>query len=200
MSTDLYPVKAIIVNQEGQTLGRFIALDFRGGIALTDEGNVLGVEVEDVPAAEVSDGLLVADIPISAGTFNQPSNTIKRSGAQVIDLSRYPATLGGLTREIKFKVVLENALDSAAYYAEALLYDVTNSVVITGSTLNNSGASNRGIANEYTSSALAVGTTAGTIRSNTPTLYAAEFYGVGITNATTEAAIISSARLQVRYV
>lgn len=141
------------------------------------------------------------EIVFSAGTFSTGSNTYGRSGSRAVDMGRYPATIGALARQVVFVCSLENALHSATYSARAHLLDVTHAnVEVAGTALDNSAAADKGVAAEYASAALTVGSSSGNVRSDVVTHYAVEFSGTGIVDPMTERAILSGARLEIRYV
>lgn len=122
----------------------------------------------------------------------------RAGGARKLDMSRYPARVGGLYRKVRFVATLENALHSVAYNAEVRLWDLTNGVLVTSSTLDNTGAVDRGVATEVTSAALTVGSAAGNVRSDAPTTYAAEFRGVGVIPGG-ERVLLGTARIEITY-
>lgn len=145
--------------------------------------------------------IVAADFSFVAGDKDTDQTTFTRTGARRIDLTNFPATVGSLTRQVRFKVVIENILHSAIYNAEIRLYDVDGAVAITGSTLDNSAAPDRALPTELSSGLLTVGTSPGNIRSDFPLrVYEAQLRGVGVLTPPTDRVIVSSARLEVLYV
>lgn len=204
MSTKLFPTKSIQVDQSGAQLGRFLGLDLSTDFSVMDGGKLLSVSINEaglyVARAELADGLVSSIIPLTDGVFGAASDTPVATGKRKIDLSDYPATLAGLSRVIRFAVVLENALDSATYFSKTQLVDLTHAeVLITGTDLDNSSESDLGVANEFVSGPLTVGSSNGDLRSDVVSLYAVQVLGDGIVDATTERAILSNARLIVTY-
>jgi hypothetical protein len=97
----------------------------------------------------------------------------------------------------KFIVDLENTLDSASWYSQARLFDITNNVEVTGSPLDNSAASPRNPTAEY-SATLTVGSASGNLRNDGVTLYEVQFRTQGsISDTTTQRAVIGNARIQL---
>lgn len=142
----------------------------------------------------------IFEITFTAGVFENGLNSFRHEGDRRININDYPVTILGLNREVKFIVVLRNALHSTTYFTKAQLFDLTNGVIVTGTLLNNSGEVDRGLFNEFESAPLTVGNAAGDIRDDVNALYNVEFSGDGITDPITERAIIANARLQIRYI
>lgn len=134
-----------------------------------------------------------------SGEAETASTIFSREGVRSVDMSLYPATIGSLTRQVKFSVCLENSLDTTDYNVEARLFDLTHGVAITGTTFDNTAAPDRSIPTEFVSSALTVGSSAGNIRSDAPALYAVQFRGDGALGPT-DRAILSNAHIKILYV
>ncbi len=133
-------------------------------------------------------------IPIAEIVFGAESTTATatytRLGARKLDLSLFPTVTAAT-----FKVDLESVTHSSAWYARARVFDITNNVVLTSSTLDNSGETDRSLVNEF-SAALTLGTTSGTLRTNANTEYSVQFQVTGtITDVTTQRAVIGNARI-----
>lgn len=127
------------------------------------------------------------------------STTPSRTGVRELDLSEYPTALGSLSRQIRFRATMENSEHSTQFYTEVRLVDLTNNIEVTGTLMDNSSEVDRSIVKEFDSGSLSIGSSAGDIRDDAPTLYSVEFRGVG-TLGPTERAILSNARLEIRYV
>lgn len=197
MSTKLFTVQAFLVLQDGQQVGEFTGFDFRDGFTLSDEGNILALETSSAPVAE---SLEENEVGLSYAVTGATSDTPVVAGQRKVDLSPFPATLGGLSRVVRFAVDLENAVHSAAYFTAADLRDVTHGgVLVTGTDLDNSGEADRGAGNEFVSAPLTVGSAAGNLRDDVASIYAVRVAGDGITDPMTERAIMTHARLIVSY-
>lgn len=130
------------------------------------------------------------DIVFGSASFSTTA-TWTRLGARMVDMSLYPTVTSAV-----FKFTLENSLTSAVWYSQCRLFDLTNNVAVTGTTLDNSAEVDRSLTKEFASAALTVGSAAGNIRSDAPTLYAVQFQATGtIADTSTMRAIIGGARL-----
>ncbi len=66
--------------------------------------------------------------------------------------------------------------------------------------MDNSGATDKSISVEYTSAALTVGSGAGNIRSDAPSIYTVQFSTTGaITDSNTQRATVENARLLIKF-
>lgn len=188
------PISTFLTFQRGGEFGRYYGLNFQGTqFVLEDQGKILGVDLDinDPPILSTTFDLL-------SGTQDNVTDTFQKEGSLVIDMANYPAVVGSLIRVVKFKATIENARDTTDYEVEVQLYDLTHSVVITGSLLDNSAAADRTIPTEV-SATLTVGSSAGDVRDDAPTMYAAQFRMNG-TFLNSDAAILSSAYLEISYV
>jgi hypothetical protein len=163
--------------------------------------NVIGATVfENVPQNRFDVTIPIPFHELQLSSESDSSSIIYvRQGAKIINLANYPATVGPLTRRIRFAVILENSLHSAAFNAEARLFDYTHAVPVTGTTLDNSGAVDRSVTTEYQSGILTVGSGAGDIRSDAPALYIVQFRAVGAPTPPLEKAILGAALLRISY-
>ncbi len=161
-----------------------------GRAVIRVESHQAGLQRDDTTRTLVAPGgIALADILFGAAS-TATSTTYTRIGARKLDLSLYPtATVA------TFKVDLESATHSSAWYARARVFDITNNVVLTSSTLDNSGETDRSVVNEF-SAALTLGTTSGTLRTNANTEYSVQYQVTGtITDSATQRAIIGNARI-----
>ncbi len=116
-----------------------------------------------------------------------------RLGARTLNMADFPSNAVA-----KFVVDLENTLPASVWYAQARLFDITHNVEIASSLLDNTGAGDRSVAAEYTSSALTIGNASGNLRNDGSTLYSVQFrVGGSPTDTTTQRAIIGNARLVI---
>lgn len=125
--------------------------------------------------------------------------TFARQGIRTIDMSRYPLNIGIYARKVRFVAVLENSLHSALYNAEVRLFDYTNGVAVTSTTLNNTAPVDRSIATEFTSAELTVGGASGNIRNDAPTMYRCEFRAVGVLTPPLDRVVLGNAFLRISY-
>jgi hypothetical protein len=153
--------------------------------------------------ADLRDRIDLVVTPVHEIVFSTEADsaalTYKRQGTRFIDMSRYPALLGSLTRRVRFVAVLENTTNSVLYNAEARFFDFTHGVAVTGTTVDNTAAPDRSIATELTSGILTVGSGAGNIRSDAPAMYSVEFRAVGAIVPPAERILLGSAFLRISY-
>ena len=92
-------------------------------------------------------------------------STFQRIGSRSIDISKWPATLNGLTRSVSFLADIQKTITATS--AEIQLFDITNNAVITGTNLTSTSLA------LITVSAinLTVGSLAGNIRSDVNSQY-----------------------------
>jgi len=147
-----------------------------------------------------SAGLPIFELVLVAGDVDTDQTSFNRKAARVFDLSEYPATLGSLNREVRLKATIEQTVDSVSYNAEIQLFDQTNAVTVTGTTLDNTGAGDRSLPIEVSTAALTVGSSAGNVRDDAPTMYEIQLRGVGTLTPPTDRVILSNARLEIKYV
>lgn len=141
---------------------------------------------------------LKTELVIVAGLQGAASTDDQSAGSRVVDLSTYADELGPLVRGVRFRAVIENAEHSALYYSEVVLFDVTHNVEVASTTLSNSAAVDRGVAAEYVSELLTVGSDDGDMRNDEATLYRVFVRGVG-TLGGSDQAIVSGALVEVVY-
>ena len=137
----------------------------------------------------------IAEVMIAAGDFSTNTSTFKRIGGRVVDLSSYPVTSGPFTRSISFVATLESS--SPAVAVTVRLYDVTHSVVVTSTTLDNSGAADRTLPTEV-SVIPTVGSGSGHLRSDVASQYEVQISMTGGSPAS-DRAICVDARLVITY-
>ena len=97
----------------------------------------------------------------------------QRMGGREIDMTPYPATLGGLTRSVRFIATIESS--APAVTATVKLQDLTHGVVVTGTTLTSVSS----IAEKVDSGPLTVGAAAGDIRDDVATMYEVDLQMTG---------------------
>ncbi len=114
-----------------------------------------------------------------------------RCGAKQIDMTPYPATIGALTRTVKFVANVDKT--SGATNCTIQLYDTTNNVLVTSTQLTSTSNSNAPV----TTAGLTVGSSSGNIRSDAPTNYECQFIMVG--GGVSDAVFVTSARLLITY-
>lgn len=135
------------------------------------------------------------EVPLLDGDFSIDLGTFTRVVARTIDARRLPTTSYGRTLKARLSVVLESSVVGVT--AEAQLYDQTNGVIVTGTTLSNSAAPSKVLPFEVTSGALTVGSSAGNIRRDAVTLYELRLrMSVG---TSPDVAILRNARLRFTY-
>lgn len=187
------PIATFLAFMNGSEFGRYYGLDFQGSqFVLNDQGQILGLnlDINDPP-------ILSATIDLLAGTDQNVTDTFQKEGSIVIDMANYPAVVGDLIRTVKFKATIENVRDTTDYDVEVRLYDLTHSVVVTGTLLDNSTSPDRTIPTEVEAT-VTVGSASGDLRDDAPAMYAAQFRMNGTFN-NADAAILSSAYLEITY-
>ena len=107
----------------------------------------------------------------------------------------FPATLGTLTRTVKFVATIANT--SGATQANVRLYNSVDGAVISGSSLNNSGAPSQAALFDV-SATVNIGTSPGTLRSDVVDQYEVQLEMVG-GSVGTDTAFCTNARLVVSY-
>jgi hypothetical protein len=132
-------------------------------------------------------------INLVAGPFTTNSATPVRIGARDFDISFYPATIGGLTRQVKFIAIIESTINTAT--CQVQLQDVTNGVTVTGTTGTTSTSSGLVV---FNSGALTVGTSNGNIRTDMIPIYEVQL-SMPVGNIITDRAICVNARLEITY-
>lgn len=128
-----------------------------------------------------------------AGNFTTNSSTPVRIGASDIDMSIFPASIIPLTRYVHFKALIE--VTSVSATAQIQLVDVTHDVVITGTIGTTSNATGLVL---FDSGPLAVGTSAGNIRTDVDAIYEVQL-SMTAGNPVTDRAICANARVEITY-
>lgn len=129
---------------------------------------------------------LASDVITANGVYT-------RAGARMIDLSLFSHI-----STAKFYVAIENSQDSNTWYTRARLFDLTHNIEVTGSALDNSATSPGKDLTQELSATLTVGSAAGNLRNDVPTLYAVQVETVGsISDPNAQRAIISNARILI---
>lgn len=179
------------VKDEGGVIGAFNKMNFTGDLITASDAGGGELLLTYVTPVLIHSLVFSTEVSIATTTYN-------RQGARVIDLSKYPATKGSLTRKIRLHVVLENSIHSALFYAEARLLDITHAVAVGGTTLANNLLPDRSVPTEFVSGDLTVGNAAGNIRNDVPTLYGLQFRGVG-TMGGSDRVMLGGAYLAISY-
>lgn len=125
--------------------------------------------------------------------FTTNSNVFVRAGTRELDLTNFPATLGGKTRTVKFIATFETSVSSAT--ADIRLFDYTHNTLVTGTNTSTTSDSTY----LFVSSNLTVGSSAGNIRSDVTTIYEVQLK-MTVGNVSTDRVICSGARLEIIYV
>jgi len=154
----------------------------------------LKVIMEDLlPFAEALP--LPVEITFSAGMLTTDA-TAKRAGCRMVDLSMFPASISGKNREVVFAVTLD-ASDPAAV-AQAYLFDEDDATPVALTTLDNSGAVNTTVPEEFKSSLLTVGGTPGDLRDDVEHRYSVLFQRLA--GALIDTVDCYNARLIISYI
>ncbi len=132
------------------------------------------------------------EIVLANGVQVSTSATYARIGARKIDMSRYPATIAGLTRTVKF--VTDADIGGAATGAQVKLSNITDLEDVTGADVT--AASSTCVETE--SAALTVGSAAGNLRSDHAAMYEVYLKMNGGTPGTDQV-ICTNARLVITY-
>lgn len=137
----------------------------------------------------------VAEIMFAAGDFTTNTTTFKRISGRVVDMTLYPPSSGSLTRLAVFKATLESS--SLGVITTVRLYDVTHSVLVAGTLLDNSSVSDPTLPNEV-SAILSVGGSAGNLRNDVPSQYEVQISMTGGTPSG-DRAVCVDARIVITY-
>ncbi len=113
-----------------------------------------------------------------------------RAGARQIDMTPYPATVGALTRTVKFVANIDKT--SGATNCEVQLYDTTHTVIIAGTPLTSTSNSNAAV-----SATLTVGSSSTNFRNDIATEYEVQFRMNG--GGGSDAVFITNARIIITY-
>lgn len=147
---------------------------------LDGSGASLGDLEDRVDTIEAA--VLYREISLFSGMARTEDNGYYRFGAQYLDLSKYPTTIGTRSRVIRLRAVVSASgeLDTGLvpWVSRVRLYNVTNGEVVTNSVLTGSTSLPVQNPSQVTSSALVVGASAGNLRS-TPAIYAVELMAQG---------------------
>jgi hypothetical protein len=111
--------------------------------------------------------LVQYEVAFTSGLQVCTQNAFQRVGARPLDMSRYPATLFGLSRTVEFVVTIDKDLLPAS--VQVKLFNLTDLEDVTGTNLTHVNTT----AVEYTSGALTVGSAVGDIRDNHVAMYQA---------------------------
>lgn len=133
------------------------------------------------------------EIFIIASDQSTKLSTFTRVGGRKIDFTLYPATVGGLSRQVKFIVDVQKT--SGATSVEIELFDITHAVQVTSTNII---YSTDNALTEISTGSLTVGSSAGNLRSDTTALYEIHIKMNGGTGS--DAVFITNARLQISYV
>ena len=142
-------------------------------------------------------GNIYSEIIFIAGNQNTSNITAALfTGARSFDTTQFPATQGILNRTDKFLATIQNT--SGATKTTISLYDVRNSVVITGTSLDNSGSVSQVLPYDVISGPLTLGTVSGNIRTDSSGMYEIQIEMVG-GSPVSDVATVSNARLVITY-
>ncbi len=130
------------------------------------------------------------EIYFVSGLFTTTSTTFVRAGARLFDMTPYPATIGSLTRTVKFVADIDKT--SGATNVEVQLYDNTHTTAITGTDLTSTSNSNAAV-----TATLTVGSSSGNLRNDVASQYEVQFRMTGGGGA--DAVSITNARLVITY-
>jgi hypothetical protein len=83
------------------------------------------------------------EIYFASGVQTTTSTSFVRAGARTLDMTPYPATIGALTRTVKFVADVDKT--SGATSVEVQLYDTANTVIVTGTTLTSMSNANAAV-------------------------------------------------------
>jgi len=147
------------------------------------------VELASIPAATGQE-VIPIEVVFNTGLSSAGSVTT-RLASRVIDTTKYPATIGMLSRTIRFVSTLES---QGVGTAQIQLYNVTDSVAITNTLLSTTSS----LPTQLTSSLLSIDTNSGNIRSDKAAVYEAQLSMFG--GSTNDVVICSYSALIVSYV
>ena len=149
------------------------------------------------PTGATGPGNTYAEIIFIAGNQNtQNQVSTFNTGARSFDTTKYPATMGALSRTVTFVATIQNT--AGATKTTVALYDVRNSVVITGTALDNSLSPSQTLPYDVSSPPLTIGTAPGNLQSGSPGMYNVQVEMVG-GSPITDISTISNARLVITY-
>lgn len=173
------------------------------------DGNAIGYgEVFETILADVRTALgtvgLYYEIPLSVADAASSLTGYRRVSAIHLDLSKYAATIGALTRRIRIKAVVSasGTLDAGAtpWVCQLRLYDVPHGVALTNGTLQG-GTSSVTIPAVVWGSAMTAGSGAGHVRTDAPAVYELQMKVLGTgAPAPADEAYLHSATLVIDYV
>lgn len=133
-----------------------------------------------------------SDVQFIAGTQLVNSETPYSIGARNLDMSLYPTTISdGRIRALIFHIDAEVSVGGVDGYAH--LFDLTNSVIVTDTEFHFTDI----ITQEFSSTELTVGPSAGNIRDDGVTMYEMRIWKVS--DAGADRAICHNARLSIFY-
>lgn len=123
------------------------------------------------------------EVCVFSGSLKTLFTGFTRVNAFYLDLSKYPASLGSLTRTARLRVVVSatGAVGNTAtkWVAEVRLYDVTHGVVVGSTTLSPSPSGDVLTPSVVTSGLLTIGAVSGNLRSDTATVYSLDVRAKG---------------------
>lgn len=129
----------------------------------------------------------------AAGLFSNGQNSFSRVGSRTIDMSQFPATIGALSRTVKFLASVD--MTAGATTVEIQLVDITDAdAIITGTDMTSSSTSST----EKNSGALTVGSASGNIRNDKVAVYEVQLKMNGGTLGTDQV-FCTNARIEVSY-
>ncbi len=137
-------------------------------------------------------GLTNSEISLVSNVTTTTSAIFERVGGRSLDVSNWPATLNGLTRRIDFIADIQKT--SGATSADIQLYDVTNAVLVTGTSLTSTSDSLETVSVTN----LTAGSSAGNIRTDTAAQYEVQLKMTG--GGGSDAVFLTNARMFVTYV
>lgn len=173
-------VPGLDVKNNATDLGYFKSLKFTGSLVASDLGG---------NDAQVTGGTPVgAIIPFVDGVFNTNSSFAIRAGGRFLDLTPWPATIGTLTRTVKFVANIESSFSGATAHVQ--LQNVTDNETVTGTNLTTSNLSNTEV-----SATVTVGSSSGNLK--TSKTYEVQVYLSG--GGATDRVTITNARLLITY-
>lgn len=168
-----------------------IEKDGSGNLKFYDASNASGKTLTSMGGGGIS-ALPPSELCFFAGVFSVATNsTTRRVGSRKINMASYPATIGTLSRTVKFFATIEATTVTTT--ATIRLKDVTNNVTVTGTQLTTTSTT----ASEVSSAALTVGSSSGNIRSDSAAMYEVqlEMTGGGVSDSVT----CTDARVIISY-
>ena len=177
-----------------------VATVTRGAEGSTAVAHAMGATVTNILTAGAMEQLVadlhVTEIMLVAGVQSTTSTaSFQVAGVRTIDMTKYPAKAGNLSRHMQFVATLQSTAGATECLIQ--LFDLTHAVVVTGTMLNNSAAPSLPLPFDVNSGDLTVGTASGNIRSDVAAQYEVQIKMVG--GGSTDLVICSNARIIVFY-